>query len=175
MACSSIVLQGLSGVCKSVGGIKDVYIILKEELGAVTYNASNPLVIETITTNNSAKFNHYAVKPSVSDYTSEMTSDNAANTAFYTNTVNLQFSKLDKERSLELWALAQDDVVLAFKDNNDDGFYRVIGISDMATANTHSEATGTAKGDFNGYNMSIVEESTKPALFVADATIEALF
>lgn len=175
MACSSIVLQGLNGVCKSVGGIKDVYIILKEELGAVTYNASNPLVIETITTNNSARFNHYVVKPSVSDYTSEMTADNAANTAYYTNTVNLQFSKLDQERSLELWALAQDDVVLAFKDNNDDKTFRIVGITDTATVNTHNEATGTAKGDFNGYNMSIVEESNKPALYVAAAILEPLF
>jgi len=95
MACSSIVLQGLNGVCKSMGGIKDVYILLKEELGEVSYSTTNPLVVEQIATKNNATFKHYVVRPSVSDYTSEMTSDSAANTAFYTNTVNLQFSKLD--------------------------------------------------------------------------------
>jgi len=74
-----------------------------------------------------------------------------------------------------LWALAQDDIVVAFKDTNDDATYRLVGVTDTATVNTHNEATGTAKGDFNGYNISVAEESNKPALYVAASVLEELF
>lgn len=87
---------------------------------------------------------------------SEMTvSDNG--THYFTNSLNMVFSKQDSAKRLAIQALASGDCSAIYQDGN--GNYFMIGLDDAVNLTTATATTGTAVGDNNQYELTMSEES----------------
>ena len=87
---------------------------------------------------------------------SEMTvNDNG--TYYWTNTLNMVFSKQDSAKRLAIQALASGDCSAIYQDGN--GNYWMIGLDDPVNLSSASATTGTAVGDNNMYELAMSEEA----------------
>lgn len=104
---------------------------------------------------------------------SEMTlNDNG--TYYWTNTLNMLFSKQDSAKRLAIQALASGDCSAIYQDGN--GNYWMIGLDDPVNLSSASATTGTAVGDNNQYELAMSEEAAVmpiPLLASAAETIIA--
>ena len=155
MACSSIVLAGINTGCKdNMGGIKEVYIVKKDSITEVTLTENQ---ISAITMAESAKWSTYKFRKGTSQFTSTMTTDDAAGTMSFETVLALQFSKQDTAKRLEIMALCMDEVAVIVLDNN--GKYWFLGYDNPVTATAATGQSGTAFGDFGGYNVELTDNS----------------
>ena len=155
MACSSIVLAGINTVCKdNMGGIKEVYIVKKDSITEVALTENQ---ISAITMAESAKWSTYKFRKGTSQFTSTMTTDDAAGTMSFETVLALQFSKQDTAKRLEIMALCMDEVAVIVLDNN--GKYWFLGYDNPVTATAATGQSGTAFGDFGGYNVELTDNS----------------
>lgn len=104
---------------------------------------------------------------------SEMTlNDNG--TYYWTNTLNMLFSKQDSAKRLAIQALASGDCSAIYQDGN--GNFWFIGLDDPVNLSSASATTGTAVGDNNQYELAMSEEAAVmpiPLLASAAETIIA--
>ena len=155
MACSSIVLAGINTGCKdNMGGIKEVYIVKKDSITEVALTENQ---ISAITMAESAKWSTYKFRKGTSQFTSTMTTDDAAGTMSFETVLALQFSKQDTAKRLEIMALCMDEVAVIVLDNN--GKYWFLGYDNPVTATAATGQSGTAFGDFGGYNVELTDNS----------------
>ncbi len=170
MACSSITLAGINTGCKdNMGGIKEVYIIRKDDVTAVTV-ATNQ--ISAITLASDAAFKTYKFRKGTSQFTSTYNTDDAAGTASFETVLALQFSKMETSKRLEIMALCMDEVVVIVLDNN--GKYWFLGYDNAVTASAATAQTGTAFGDFGGYNIELTDNSKELPYEIPASVIEGL-
>jgi hypothetical protein len=87
---------------------------------------------------------------------SEMTS-NDNGTYYWTNSVNMLFSKQDADKRIAIQALASGDCSVIYQDGN--GNYWMIGLDDPVSLTSASATTGTAVGDNNQYELTMSEEA----------------
>ena len=87
---------------------------------------------------------------------SEMTvNDNG--TYYWTNTLNMLFSKQDSAKRLAIQALASGDCSAIYQDGN--GNYWMIGLDDPVNLSSASATTGTSVSDNNQYELAMSEEA----------------
>lgn len=156
MACSSITLKGIGLGCKdNMGGIKEVYLIKDEEV-TVTLDVAEGAVA-SIELLDSAKFKTYKFRKGTSSMTSTMTTDEAAGTMSVQTDLALQFSKMETGKRLEIQAMCMDAMKGIVLDSN--GRYWLLGYDFPITATAATGNTGTAFGDFSGYNVTLQDNS----------------
>lgn len=170
MACSSIVLAGINTGCKdNMGGIKEVYIVKKDSITEVALTENQ---ISAITMADTAKWSTYKFRKGTSQFTSTMTTDDAAGTMSFETVLALQFSKQDTAKRLEIMALCMDEVAVIVLDNN--GKYWFLGYDNPVTATAATGQSGTAFGDFGGYNVELTDNSKELPYEVTAAAIAGL-
>ena len=98
---------------------------------------------------------------------SEMTvNDNG--TYYWTNTINMLFSKQDSAKRLAIQALASGDCSAIYQDGN--GNYWMIGLDNPVNLSSASATTGTSVSDNNQYELAMSEEaSVMPVPLLASA------
>ncbi len=155
MACSSITLAGINTGCKdNMGGIKEVYIVKKDSVTSVTLTTNQ---VSAISMETGAKWSTYKFRKGTSQFTSTLTTDDAAGTMSFETVLALQFSKQDTAKRLEIMALCMDEVAVIVLDNN--GKYWFLGYDNPVTATSATGQSGTAFGDFGGYNIELTDNS----------------
>lgn len=155
MSCSSITLNGIGLGCKdSMGGIKKVYIAKSDDIGVMSLSDN---MIDNIEMKNSATFKTYEFRKGTSSMSTTLTTDEAAGTLSFQTDVSLQFSKMDTSKRLEIMALSVDSVVVIVEDSNGKCWF--LGYDFPVTATTATANTGTAFGDFSGYNITLTDNS----------------
>lgn len=170
MACSSITLAGINTGCKdNMGGIKEVYIVKKDSITEVTLTENQ---ISAFTMADSAKWSTYKFRKGTSQFTSTMTTDEAAGTMSFETVLALQFSKQDTAKRLEIMALCMDEVAVIVLDNN--GKYWFLGYDNPVTATAATGQSGTAFGDFGGYNVELTDNSKELPYEVTAEAISSL-
>lgn len=170
MACSSIALAGINTGCKdNMGGIKEVYIVKKDSITEVTLTEHQ---ISAITMAETAKWSTYKFRKGTSQFTSTMTTDDAAGTMSFETVLALQFSKQDTAKRLEIMALCMDEVAVIVLDNN--GKYWYLGYDNPVTATAATGQSGTAFGDFGGYNVELTDNSKELPFEVTAEAIAGL-
>ena len=173
MACSSITLAGINTGCKdSMGGIKEVYIAKKDSIASVTVSSGSQISAITMGTGSDDKFATYKFRKGTSQFTSTMTTDEAAGTLSFETVLALQFSKQDTAKRLEIMSLCMDEVAAIVHDNNDKYWY--LGYDNSVTATAATGQTGTAFGDFGGYNVELTDNSRQLPYEVTAEAIAAL-
>lgn len=174
MACNSITLAGIGLGCKdNMGGIKEVYLIKEDDIASITVAEG---AVSAITLTEGASFKTYKFRKGTSQFTSTMTTDEAAGTLSVQTDLALQFSKMETSKRLEIMAMCMDSMKAIVLDSN--GKYWLLGYDFPVTASAATGQTGTNFGDFGGYNVTLTDNSKEfpyeiPATVMEEVEITA--
>lgn len=162
MACS--LTTGRKVPCKSaVGGIKSVYFADFGTLGTATI-ASGEITAFAGTPD----WFEFDVKGNSSLETT-VNSSRENGTTFYTQTLNLTLTFLDKATQEELKLLAHARPHVAVEDYN--GNFFLVGLEHGAEVTGGTVVTGAAMGDLSGFTLTFEGQETAPAYFVTSTVI----
>ena len=157
MACE--LTAGFKLDCKEgIGGIKYLYIgNLADFQNGVTVDATTQ-EIDGLSTATIYQFN---LPKHTGSFTEEVQSSVENGTIFYTQTVTATFFQLTAARRKQLELVAKNRLVIFVQDNNNNIW--MVGKVDGAEVTAMSTATGTAKGDLNGYTITFTAEEKNKA------------
>ena len=156
MACE--LTAGFNLDCKdSIGGIKAIY--LQQHADFLTNISIDGA--EEVNGLPTATIYKYICPKHTGSFTEEVASSVENGTIFYTQTVTATFFKLTAERRKQLDLLGKNRLVVFVQDNNDNIW--MVGRFDGAEVTAASTATGVAKGDLNGYTITLTAEEKNKA------------
>lgn len=162
MAC--VLTTGRKVPCKSaVGGIKSVYFADFGTLGTATI-ASGEITAFAGTPD----WFEFDVKGNSSLETT-VNSSRENGTTFYTQTLNLTLTFLDKATQEELKLLAHARPHVAVEDYN--GNFFLVGLEHGAEVVGGSIVSGAAMADLSGFTLTFEGQETAPAYFVTSTVI----
>ena len=137
-----------------MGGIVEAHAINKEYLSEITAQEG---VIKQITLADGEKFKSYYFNRNTGSMTSNYTLDPATGVRYVTTDLVLQFNRMETTKRIEVTALAQNELALIVKDAN--GKYWLLGKDEPVMATAGEGVTGTARGDRNGYGITLQDTS----------------
>jgi hypothetical protein len=162
MAC--VLTTGRKVPCKSaVGGIKSVYFADFGTLGTATIASG-----EITAFSGTPDWFEFDVKGNSSLETT-VNSSRENGTTFYTQTLNLTLTFLDKATQEELKLLAHARPHVAVEDYN--GNFFLVGLEHGAEVTGGTVVTGAAMGDLSGFTLTFEGQETAPAYFVTSTVI----
>jgi len=164
MAC--LLTSGRSLPCKSsVGGLKAVYFADYGTLGDVTIALG-----EATAFSGTPDFFKYDIKGNSSLETT-INSSRENGTTFYTQTLNLTLTTLDKatQEEIKLLAAARPHVII--EDYNGNMF--LVGLEHGAEVTGGTIVTGAAMGDLSGFTLTMEGQEVAPAPFVDPSIVSA--
>ena len=169
MACNQT-LNGLVRDCQpSMGGIVEAHAINKEYLEEITASEG---IVSAITLASGEKFKSYYFNRNTGSMTSNYTLDPATGVRFVTTDLVLQFNRMETAKRVEVTALAQNELALIVKDAN--GKYWLLGKDEPVMATAGEGVTGTARGDRNGYGITLQDTSLEMPYEVDAALVATL-
>lgn len=141
--CKSI--GGIARDCDaSVGGIRKAWISCYD---GVTATVSDGM----ITAISGGDFKAFEFKKQTGSVTQTL---QAGDATYWEQSITLQFAKQEFAKQMEINTLAVADMVVIILDNN--GTYWYFGFDNPVTMSDGTAETGTAFGDFNGYNITLL-------------------
>lgn len=169
MACNQT-LTGIARDCNpSLGGIVKVYATNFDDVKSVAVSDGK---ISTITLATSAKFKEYVVKRNVCSATSTRTIDPTTGDNHVETEIALSFARMDTPKRLELEALSLNGLALITLDAN--GLYWYYGKDEEVLATGATGSTGTARGDKNGFDITLSDISREFPYEVDSSIVEGL-
>ena len=168
---SCLLTSGRSLPCKSssVGGLKAVYFADYGTLGVPTIVDGEITAVD-----GSVEFFKFDIKGN-SNLETAINSSRENGSLFYTQTLNLTLTTLDKGTQEEVKLLASARPQIAIEDYN--GNFFLVGLENGAEVTGGTIVTGGAMGDMSGFTLTFEAMETEPAYFilpsiVIDATSE---
>jgi len=162
MACA--LTSGRSLPCKSaVGGLKTVYYADYGTLGTATITAGEITALTGTPT-----WYQYDIKGNSSLETT-INSSRENGTTFYTQTLNMTLTYLDKSTQEEIKLLAAARPHIAIEDYN--GNFFLVGLEHGAEVTGGTVVSGAAMGDLSGFTLTFEAMETSPAYFVTSTVI----
>lgn len=170
MACNTVTLNGIDGRCDtSAGGIKRVLIAQRDDVASVTYdNDEADGIITAISMTTGAYFKQWLFRKNTGNYNTSLTSDPAIGTQAVTTDLNLQFTKAEARKRLEIQSAINASAVVIIEDMY--GQYIYLGLDNDVTVTTANMQSGTAITDLNGFTLTLQDVSLELPRFV-DPTI----
>ena len=150
-----LTLTGLGRNCDSnIGGIVRAWFGQWSEFNIAVNEETHEISgITAASGATDAKFYEYEFARQTGSLNSEYTNDPATGVRYYTNTANLQFSRMESNKHVELEALAKGDLIGIFEDGN--GNMWLAGKDNPLTASAQTAGTGQSFSDLNGYTTSM--------------------
>lgn len=162
MAC--LLTSGRALPCKSsVGGLKSVYFADYGTLGDATIVGG-----EITGLSGTPDFFKFDIKGNSSLETT-INSSRENGTTFYTQTLNLTLTTLDKATQEEIKLLAASRPHVAIEDYN--GNFFLVGLEHGAEVTGGTIVSGAAMGDLSGFTLTMEGQETAPAYFVTASEI----
>ena len=118
------------------------------------------------------KFYTYKFNKQTGSLTSEMTKDETNGTLYYTNTIALQFTRLEGEKHFEIEALSRGQLSVIVLDNN--GKYWFVGYDGYVSAANTTAQSGQSFDDLSGYNTTMSAMSAHLPFEITKATFDSL-
>ena len=173
MACS-LTLSGRDLPCRdAVGGVAKVWILYRTQTAGPYYGqfvegmylavSSGEIagVDATAITGSTAFYYDFNGPKNTSTFTQTVNSSAENGNVFYSQVLSLVLSKPVSEDVIELRNLTRGRLSIIVEDNNGNKF--VMGHTQGVEATGGTLATGTAKGDLNGYTLEFTSEEAIPA------------
>ena len=160
MGClSDFTLKGIALDCNPVlAGIKRVYLGYNDQLTITTDTAAQTATIAAKEgAEATAKLYAYDIVANTGGLTSTITKNEQNGTRYYTNTIAMQFNRLEAAKHLEVQAMAAEALVAIVETN--DGKYWVVGADSYLSATESNVQTGSSFDDLNGYTISLAARS----------------
>lgn len=172
MACNTVTLNGINGRCDtSAGGIKRVLIAQKDDVTNISVDTSTG-VIDTITMASNKYFVQWLFRKNTGNYTTALTSDPAIGTQAVTTDLNLQFTKAEATKRLEIQSAINAAAVVIIEDMY--GQYILLGKDNEVSVTSVNQQSGTAVTDLNGYTLTFQDVSLELPHFVDPQIISGL-
>lgn len=164
-----VLTSGIPLAClSSTGGVKNVYIGAFSDATTFTYDASD--IIDTVTS--SETFYTFKFRPQTAGFTEEMTKSIEAGTTFWTETLTMIFHKMDAAKRNSILLLASTSMHVIVQTQNNE--YWMLGLANGAEVSTATTSAGTAYGDLNGYNLTILGLEPVSAHLLSDTAFASL-
>ena len=160
MGClSDFTLKGIALDCKPVlAGIKRVYLGYNDQLTITPDPQTQTATIAAKEgAESTAKLYAYDIVANTGGLTSTITKNEQNGTRYYTNTIAMQFNRLEAKKHLEVQAMAAEALVAVVETN--DGRYWVVGADSYLSATESNVQTGSSFDDLNGYTISLAARS----------------
>lgn len=171
MACNTVTLNGINAKCDtSAGGIKRILIAQRDDVTIGTPNEQG--IIEEITVASGKYFVQWLFRKNTANYTTTLTSDPAIGTQALTTDLNLQFTKAEAIKRLEIQSAINASAVIIIEDMY--GQYILLGKDNDVTVTAVNQQSGTAITDLNGYTLTFQDVSLELPHFVDASIIPAL-
>lgn len=172
MACNTVTLNGINGRCDtSAGGIKRVLIAQKDDVTNISVDTSTG-VIDTITMATGKYFVQWLFRKNTGNYTTSLSSDPAIGTQAVTTDLNLQFTKAEATKRLEIQSAINAAAVVIIEDMY--GQYILLGKDNEVSVTSVNQQSGTAVTDLNGYTLTFQDVSLELPHFVDPQIISGL-
>ena len=152
-----------------MGGIVEAHAINKEYIKNITAEEG---VVTEIELEATQKFKSYYFNRNTGSMTSNYTLDPATGVRYVTTDLALQFNRMETAKRVEMTALAQNELALIVKDAN--GKYWLLGKDEPVMATAGEGVTGTARGDRNGYGITLQDTSLEMPYEVDAALVATL-
>ena len=102
------------------------------------------------------RFYKFELRRGSSSFTSTLNvNENGSN--YFTNSITMNFLKMETAKRLEMMALINNDVIVIFKDNNGKAWF--LGKDEPAQVSEASATSGNAPSDANEYVITLTDES----------------
>lgn len=159
MGClSNFTLKGITLDCNPVlAGIKRVYLGYNDQLTITPDTENQTATIAAKSGATGAKLYAYDIVANTGGLTSTVTKNEQNGTRYYTNTIAMQFNRLEAKKHLEVQAMAAEALVAIVETN--DGKYWVVGADSYLSATESNVQTGSSFDDLNGYTISLAARS----------------
>lgn len=159
MGClSNFTLKGITLDCNPVlAGIKRVYLGYNDQLTITPDTENQTATIAAKSGATGAKLYAYDIVANTGGLTSTVTKNEQNGTRYYTNTIAMQFNRLEAKKHLEVQAMAAEALVAIVETN--DGKYWVVGADSYLSATESTAQTGSSFDDLNGYTISLAARS----------------
>lgn len=168
MACNQT-LAGLLKDCNpSMGGIIEVLAANRDDIGAITLSEDK---VSEITTG-AGKFHKYEFPRNTGSLSSNYQIALENGTRYVVSDLVLVFNRMETAKRVEITALAQNNLILIVKDAN--GKYWLLGKDEPVVATAGDGLTGTARGDRNGYSITLQDNSHEMPYEVDESIIAGL-
>lgn len=156
MSCSTA-LAGLAKDCvANQGGIRNLYIGL---FGALVPTITSGKITAAALATGAAKFKKYAFSGKSANVQSTPQFNDLGDYAGETTTLNVQFSRQDTAKRVEINAISVNELAVVYEDNN--GKLWLIG-KDHPVRRTGGDAvSGSAAADTNAYGLTLTDESNE--------------
>lgn len=151
-------VQSLAGITRdclaNIGGVRTVWLANYANVDALTESAG---AITAISMLNSEKFKEYQFARNTASLTSNNTVNAENGTSYVESDLVMVFNRMDTTKRLEVVAMAQGELVAIVEDNNGNMWY--LGHDFPLTLSAGDGVTGTARGDRNGYSVTLHDTS----------------
>lgn len=178
MACNTVTLNGIDAKCdKSVGGIKRILIAQKDDVQTITVDwdentqTGSDMVTE-ITMVSGKYFAEWLFRRNTANYSTSMSSDAAIGNSIITTDLNLQFTKAEATKRLEIQSAINAAAVVIIEDMY--GQYILLGKDNEVTVTSVNQQSGTSMTDLNGYTLTFQDTSVELPHFVDASIIDEL-
>ena len=173
MACD--LTRSRAEACKdAVAGLKEIYLVDFGNLGAYTYETVGDASsrIDDCTSSETFTVHKYELKGNNS-FETTINASRENGTTFYEQVLTITLKKLNKEDNKELKLLTAGRPHIFVRDYNDNVF--LMGKDNGCDVTAGTMSTGSAMGDFNGYNLTFTAMEVNPPNFVEVNTAAATF
>ena len=157
MSClGNYTLKGIQLDCNPVlAGIKNVYLGYFDEF---EFTPASDTHTAMISAKGDSKFYKYTITTNTGGLTSTLTRNDQNCTRYYTNTISLQFTRLEAKKHLEVQAMAAEALVAVVETN--DGKYWIVGDDNYVSGSNSTAQTGSSFDDLNGYIVELTNRSS---------------
>ena len=170
-SCNNVTLTGINAKCDtSAGGIKRVLLAQKDDV--TIGNIDEMGVITEITLATGKHFVQWLFRKNTGNYSTSLTSDPAIGTQAITTDLNLQFTKAEATKRLEIQSAINAAAVVIIEDMY--GQYILLGLDNEVAVTQVNQQSGTAISDLNGYTMTLQDVSLELPHFVDPDIISGL-
>lgn len=169
MACNQTLSAILRDCAPSMGGILEAYFANREDVKEVLVAEEQ---VSAITMADGKKFTKFQFARNTGSMTSTYTKDPTTGVNYVTTDLNLVFNRMETSKRVAISALAQNELVAIVKDANNKFWY--LGMNEAVTATTGDGVTGTARGDRNGYSVTLQDNSHEMPYEVNPEIVDAL-
>lgn len=160
------------GCDNNTGGVQKIYITDFCNLDSLTYTSGEEGVIASITLESGAQFYEFAFNRNTSSFTETATVSVENGSLFYNQTISLKIPRREYSKRDVLATLMQKDLAIIVQDQN--GLYWLFGEQNGVLVTEIPSESGVAKGDFNGYTITLSGEEPEQAREVDSSIIAGL-
>lgn len=165
MACQSLTLGSIDARCDaSVGGIKRILLANRDDVTATIDPTTKEISAITLATGK--HFVEWKFRKNTGSYTSTATVDPTIGNSAVTTDVNLQFSRAENTKRLEIQTALNASAVVIVEDMYGQHIY--LGLDNEVTITSAVMQSGTATSDLSGFTLTFQDVAEELPHFIAE-------